>query len=267
MSRYAPKNAEKKEKHGKKRVLSKILIIIFAAVFAVSAFMVGKYFFTAQKEQQVFDELASIVSDNTSATEPPNGKPLPEYEPLWEKNPDYFGWLKIDDTVINYPVMYTPKDSEYYLHRDFYGDYSESGMLFIDGDCRTDSNYLLIYGHHMNSGAMFGTLPSYGDYDFWKSHYVIHFNDRYQKNNYKVFAAFYAKVYDESDKTHFKYYEWKDLSAESSFNEYIENVKSMSVYDTGITPTYGDEIIALSTCNYHTKDGRFVVVAVKQKKN
>lgn len=264
MPRYAPKNAEKPKK--KKRILPKILLILFAAVFAVSAFMVGKYLYTAQKEQSTFDELASIVSSNTAATDPPKGKPLPEYQPLWEKNPDYYGWLKIDDTNINYPVMYTPDDPEHYLHRDFYGDYSESGMLFIDGECRPDSNYMLIYGHHMNSGAMFAALPSYGDYSFWQSHSVIRFNSRTERNNYKVFAAFYSKVYEKGDTSHFKYYEWKDLSKEEDFNEYISNVKAMSAYDTGITPAFGDDIIVLSTCNYHTKDGRFVVAAVKEKK-
>ena len=258
----------KKKKHG---IIPKILIGLFAAVFAVSAFMFGKYWFTAHQEQKTFDELAAIVkahtpTGNTKKDNKTKGtKPLPEYEPLYELNPDYYGWLKIDGTGIDYPVMYTPRDSEYYLHRDFYGNYSESGMLFIDGECRTDSNYLLIYGHHMNSGAMFGMLPSYGSYSFWQSYPTIHFNSRFEKNEYTIFAAFYSKVYDENDNSHFKYYVWKDLSEKKTFDNYIANVKALSAYDTGITPTYGDSIITLSTCNYHTKDGRFVVVAVKRK--
>lgn len=269
----------KKKKLG---IIPKILIAVFAAVFGVSAFMIGKYWLTAHQEQKTFDELAAIVSEHTptegAAETKPEKKasekkkttetktePLPEYEPIYELNPDYYGWLKIDGTGINYPVMYTPRESEYYLHRDFYGNYSSCGMLFIDGECRTDSNYLLIYGHHMNTGAMFGILPSYGSYSFWQSYPVIHFDTRFEKGEYTVFAAFYSKIYDEKDTTHFKYYQWKDLSDENSFNSYIANIKSLSAYDTGITPVYGDSVITLSTCNYHTENGRFVVAAVKRK--
>ena len=97
----------------------------------------------------------------------------------------------------------------------------------------------------MNTGAMFGILPSYGSYSFWQSYPVIHFDTRFEKGEYTVFAAFYSKIYDEKDTTHFKYYQWKDLSDENSFNNYIANVKSLSAYDTGITPVYGDSVITL----------------------
>lgn len=265
----------------KRHLIAKIIIAVFAAVFIVSGVMIARYFIIAQKEQATFDELAALVGQdtddpddeddddpdnrsNTAASEK-NVEKLMKYQVLYDKNPDYFGWLKISGTRINYPVMFTPGDPEYYLHRDFYGDYSESGTPFIDGGCDPDSGYLLIYGHHMNSGAIFGTLPNYSDPEYCRSHSKIRFDTRSERGVYTVFAAFYSKIYPEDDDEHFQYYTYKSLNDEAVFNEFISGVRSLSVYDADVSPVYGDKIIVLSTCNYHTDNGRFVVVAFKKQ--
>ena len=213
----------------------------------------------AMHEKETFDSLAQMVSDTDEKND--DGS-LRKYDELYKKNPDFFGWLKIEGTVIDYPVMYTPRDPEYYLHLDFYGNYSDSGMLFIDGECPAEGNYYLIYGHHMNNGSMFGELPKYKDKAFYEDHKTVFFDTRYELRDYEVVAAFYSKVYpvDEED-DHFCYYKYKNLQSASAFNEYVANVKANAIYDTGITPQFGDELITLSTCNYHTSEGRFVVVA------
>lgn len=262
-----------RDKTNKRKIIPKIIIGIFAAVFIVAGVMVARYYIIAGKEQATFDELAELVGqdtdDDSDDSEPAkdDGEKLKKYEVLYTKNPDYCGWLKIGGTRINYPVMFTPNDPEYYLHRDFYGNYSESGTPFIDGGCDPDSGYMLIYGHHMNSGAIFGTLPNYADGDFIRTHSKIRFDSRKERSVYTVFAVFYSKIYPEDDNEHFQYYEYKRLDNEAIFDEYISGVKELSIYDSDITPTYGDRIIALSTCNYHTDDGRFVVVAVEKQKN
>ncbi len=217
----------------------------------------------AWNEQKGFDDLANMVLDTDERND--DGS-LRKYDELYNKNPDFFGWLKIEGTKIDYPVMYKPEDSEYYLHRDFYGKYSDSGMLFIDGECPRVSNYYLIYGHHMNNGTMFGELPKYAKADFYQEHKIIFFDTRYENRDYEVVAAFYGKVYPKSEeKDHFCYYNVKELSSENEFNDYVRNVKANAIYETGITPKFGDELITLSTCNYHTEDGRFVVVARRIK--
>lgn len=247
------------KKKGKAAVI--IILIIFILGFLFGAFMVVKTFLTAKHEQETFDEIAELVEDTGDEVNEDTGT-LRKYDELYNRNPDFFGWLKIEGTKIDYPVMYTPYDSEYYLHRDFYGDYSESGMLFIDGDCPSDGSYALIYGHHMKNGTMFGELPDYIDPAFYEKHKTIFFDTRYELRDYEVVAAFYAKIYPDGEENgRFCYYNYKDLSSESVFNEYVANVKAISLYDTGITPVYGDQLITLSTCNYHTEDGRFVVVA------
>lgn len=252
------------KKGGKKK--GKVIVIVVLSVF-IAGFIFGAYMlFTtlqnAAREQATFDSLVRLVED-TDETQP-TGE-LRKYDELYKKNPDFFGWLKIEDTKIDYPVMYTPRDSEYYLHRDFNGDYSYSGMLFIDGDCPEKGNYYLIYGHHMNNGSMFGELPKYADKKYYEEHKTVFFDTRYELRDYEVFAAFYAKAYPKGEEEGFCYYTYKDLTSPEVFDEYVSNVKAISVYDTGITPVYGDELIAMSTCNYHTADGRFVVVARRIK--
>ena len=96
-------------------------------------------------------------------------------------------------------------------------------------------------------------------------HKTVFFDTRYELRDYEVVAAFYAKAYPKGEEEGFVYYQYKDLSSKEAFNEYVSNVKALSVYDTGITPVYGDELITMSTCNYHTEDGRFVVVARRIK--
>ncbi len=185
-----------------------------------------------------------------------------DLEQLYATNNDFFGWLKIEDTVVDYPVMHTPYENEKYLHMDFDGNYSESGELFMDAQCDPNGYHYLIYGHHMFNGSMFGSLPKYEDEGYFKEHSKIRFDTRSEQAEYEIFAVFYSKVYDDSEDV-FKYYNCPNLNDEGTYNYYVENVKALSIYDTGITPQYGERIITLSTCNYHTDDGRFVVAARK----
>ncbi|WP_407383732.1 sortase domain-bontaining protein [Ruminococcus sp.] len=185
-----------------------------------------------------------------------------DFDQLYAKNNDFFGWLKIDDTVVDYPVMHTPGDPEKYLHKDFDGNYSESGELFMDANCDPNGYHYLIYGHHMFNGTMFGSLPKYENQDYFNAHRTLRFDTRFEKGEYEIFAVFYSKIYDENEDV-FKYYTCANLNNESDYAYYVNGVKSLSIYDTGITPTYGEKIVTLSTCNYHTDDGRFVIAARK----
>ena len=249
------------KKKGKTAVI--VILSIFIIGFLVGLTMLLITLIRAWNEQKTFDDLSNMVLDTDERND--DGS-LRKYDELYNKNPDFFGWLKIEGTKIDYPVMYKPEDPEYYLHRDFYGKYSDSGMLFIDGKCPRVSNYYLIYGHHMNNGTMFGELPKYAKVDFYQDHKIIFFDTRYENRDYEVVAAFYGKIYPkEEEKDHFCYYNVKELSSEKEFTDYVKNVKANAIYETGITPKFGDELITLSTCNYHTEDGRFVVVARRIK--
>ncbi len=280
-----------------------ILIILFACVFCYSGYRLASELLLAKNEKNAFAVLAEQkrqaqsdvneqahretldvsgmqqeqqpepsrpeASDKSSElpeeTEPAEPQPLPEYLPFYEMNPDYFGWLTIEGTEVDYPVVYTPDRPEYYLRRAFDGSDSRSGVPFMDANCSGEGNYFLIYSHNMKNGSMFGQLLYYLDAAFQKEHPLIQFDTLYERHTYEVMAVFLSKVYymDEDYQNAFLYYEYYDLPNEEVFNKYMTQVRRAALYDTGVEAEYGDSVLVLSTCNYHTEDGRLVVVAIE----
>ena len=178
---------------------------------------------------------------------------------------DLIGWVKIDDTNIDYPVMQT-SDNEYYLTHNLNQENDRNGSIFMDKDCdvlKPSTNYI-IYGHHMKSGNMFGKLDLYQDESYCKEHPYIQFDTIYEKGTYEVMYVFRSRVYREEEIV-FKYYQFIDANSEQEFDSYMSEMASMSLYDTGVTAEYGDQLLTLSTCDYQEKNGRFVVVAKKVK--
>lgn len=186
---------------------------------------------------------------------------LDEYKTLYNLNKRLIGWIKIDDTNIDYPVLQT-ENNEYYLKHNFNQEEDKNGSIFLDKDCDilNRNTNLIIYGHHMSSGNMFGKLDKYTSKDYYKEHKYIQFDTIYEKGTYEIMYVFRSRIYEESEIV-FKYYQFLDVNSEAEFNSYMAEMAEMSLYDTGITAQYGDELITLSTCDYYTSYGRFVVVA------
>lgn len=275
---------EREKKQKKTPLWYKAGILIFGAVFCFSAFMVGRDYLEAKKEAEAFDSLnrlaaeyASEAPDKVPASEPVSSAPEapdPEKTEEWEKllkeaagyaalqgeNADYAGWLKIPGTRIDYPVMDRESDPEYYLRRAFDGSHASGGTLFLGEASGVDTECLIIYGHNMKNGSMFGTLDSYKQADYWKEHPIIRFYVDGTPRTYEIFAAVETRVLYE-DEDGFRYYRYDGDLSEEEYGELITWLCEHSAYDTGIIPEYGEQILILSTCSYHTKDGRFVVAA------
>lgn len=184
------------------------------------------------------------------------------YGALYEENSDLFGWVTIEGTKIDYPVMHTPDDPEYYLHRAFDKKYSYSGVPFLDADCYEGCGNYILYGHHMKNGSMFAALMKYMDKAFWEEHPTVIFDTLDEHGVYDIIAVFSSKVYHTTDTGVFRWYNYTDLTDETAFNEYIEGISRARIYDTGKTAEYGDTLLTLSTCGKDSTN-RFVVVAKK----
>ena len=196
-------------------------------------------------------------------TAPEPKEVLEEFKTLLNKNQKLIGWVKIDDTNIDYPVMQT-SDNEYYLDHNLNQEYDKNGSIFMDKDCdvlQPSTNFIL-YGHHMKSGQMFGNLDRYSSEAYYKEHPYIQFDTIYERGTYQVMYVFRSHVYSEEEIA-FKYYQFIDVNSEKEFDSYMQEMAAMSYYDTGVTAEYGDQLLTLSTCDYQEKDGRFVVVAKK----
>lgn len=211
-----------------------------------------------------------INTPSPEATAPPADTPEPT--PVLEENPyagsfaensDMAAWLHIPDTGISYPVMWTPEDENYYLKRGFDGSPNQNGCLILDTDSCLDplTTNLIIHGHNMSSGAMFGRLMDYESEDYYKEHKNIALYTKECKRNYEVIAVFRSQVYKKSQTTVFKFYKFFQADTQEEFDDFYNNIKDMSLYDTGVTAQFGDNFLTLSTCAYHVEQGRFVVVA------
>ena len=160
--------------------------------------------------------------------------------------------------------MYTPSDTEYYLHRAFDGSYAASGSLFLGEGWTADANHAIVYGHNMKNGTMFGELDRYQSLEYARDHPDIRFDTLREERTYTVLAAFYSRAYGPGDTNAFRYYQYTDLSDEETFEEYLAQVRSAALYDTGAEVQFGDRLLTLTTCSYHRKNGRFVVVACQK---
>lgn len=223
----------------------------------------------AESPSPSLDEQVSVPQDTTDdeSQETPAPDPAPEpienpYQESFLANADMAAWLQIPGTAIDYPVMWTPRDEDYYLLRGFDGSSNRNGCLILDTDSCVSplTTNLIIHGHNMKSGAMFGTLLDYESEDFYLEHKNLSLYTREIQRNYEIIAVFYSQVYKKSD-TVFKFYKFFQADTAAEFDDYYQNIKALSLYDTGVTAEFGDHFITLSTCAYHVKNGRFVVVA------
>lgn len=185
---------------------------------------------------------------------------LPKYKTLYNENNELFGWICLNNTKVNYPVMQSPGDNEKYLHTDFYEKKSSAGVPYADMMCNRNSDNILIYGHCMRDGTMFTGIMKYERKSFWKKNPTFMFSDLTEDYSYEVLAAFYDRVYLETEDV-FKFYQFIDADNKEDFDYAISQFKEKSLYDTGVDAQYGDKLVTLITCAYHVTDGRFVVVA------
>ncbi len=279
---YEAKVQEYVQQELKRRERRRRILIGGCAVLGVACLLyVGFYGYEDYRTRKSYEEMASIKESvqNTPnyATEEESEGPtinytnadknapevLDEYKKLYNSHKKLIGWLKIDDTNIDYPVMQT-NNNEYYLDHNINQEKDRNGALFLDKSCDVinRSTNLIIYGHHMKSGRMFGNLDDYKSEKYYKKHPIIQFDTIYEKGTYEIMYVFRSKVYNEGEVV-FKYYQFIDCYSEQEFESNMKEMAALSLYDTGVTAEYGDKLLTLSTCDSSLDDGRFVVVAKK----
>lgn len=214
-------------------------------------------------EDTVSEEPAA--EEDVSANAPEEEEPVEvrvdnPYKEYFLKNSDMVGWLKIPDTILDYPVMWTPEDENYYLRKNFDEKYDVAGTPLLDTDSSMYplSTNLIIHGHNIK-GVMFADTLLYATKEYRDEHPYIYLYGKDYEHIYEVMAVFRSQVFYTTD-TCFKYYKFFQADTAEEFNDFYDNVKAMSLYDTGVTAEFGDRFITLSTCSDHVENGRFVVV-------
>lgn len=257
------------------------LMALFSVIFLISGGLLADYYVKTQKAADDFHEIADIVEqvkvtspvftpqetqpevDLVAVEHPATGETvmvLPEYAEIFTMNPDTVGWISIADTRVNYPVMHHPEKKDYYLYKDFYQKYSSSGSIYIREDCDVfrPTDNVTIYGHRMNSGAMFADLLKYKDEQFYIDHPHIQFDTLRERHYYVIMSVFTISA---SVNNGFAYHQMTDAADRAEFDAFVEQCKTRAFYDTGVTAVYGDKLITLSTCELGDSSRRVVVVA------
>lgn len=243
-----------------------LIVLVLVAVMATSTYFIASHYFDSKQQSEMYEELVEKVEQPEEIQPMELGSTesafIPEYEELYRQNPDMVGWIKIEDTKINYPVMQSIDEPNFYLKHGFDRNYTDYGCPYVQENCDVNvpSDNLIIYGHHMNDGSMFAGLMKYKEKDFWESHKTFSYDTLTEHYEYEIVAVFKTVVYTNSSDS-FKYYQFVNAENTEEFDEYIAKCKELALYDTGVSAEYGDKLITLSTCEYSRTNGRLVVVA------
>lgn len=259
-----------------RKFLYRLLVAVLTATMLISGTVVARYIIDAVRQKQEYSHLTAQVDSGRAqapaqtesqsperiAEAPAEPSILPEYAALYEENSDLVGWMTIDGTPIHYPVMQSPDRADFYLDHNFQRQKNSHGCLYVRESCDVfvPSDNLTIYGHHMRNGSMFAALDKFRSKDFYAQHPAIRFDTLYERHTYTVFAVFTTVA---SVDKGFAYHLFEDAADEAEFQDFVSTCKSLSLYETGITPVYGDKLICLSTCEYSNANGRLVVAAVR----
>lgn len=255
----------KKSKHTKsksKRIIIRTMLVI---VFVISIAVLLLHLHNLNKEKQDNQNILENVKIDTAEVTEERTEKIIQLEELQKENEEIIGWIEIAETNINLPVCQA-QDNSYYLTHNYKKEKATSGALFLDKDFNLDkpsTNYL-IYGHRNKNGTMFEDLIKYKDEQFFKSHPTIKFTTTKEDTEYQIIAVFFSRVYYKDEQNVFRYYQFVNAENETEYNEYISNCKKASIYDTGATAEYGEQLLTLSTCEYSQEDGRFAIVAKKK---
>lgn len=240
-----------------------VALAFFALVFVASAGALLSRLWQDKQTESEFTQLESLIAEpgtETVSVETTVDNAT-RFAPLVARNPDFVGWIKIEGTNLSFPVMYSPDRPDFYLRHDFSQEYSNYGTPYLDEDCTltadAQSNNLVIYGHNMKTGTIFGCLTDYKEASMYEEHPTIRLDTLYGGGDYEVYAAFAIDVVQD---TSFPYNTFLDMD-EATFNEFVAETKRRSDVDSGITPSYGDQLLTLSTCEYSSANGRYVVCA------
>ena len=182
-----------------------------------------------------------------------------KYQALYEMNRDMVGWIKIEGTAIDYPVVQTPTKPNFYLRRNFYKETATCGTIYVREACNVNmpSDNVTVYGHNMRNGTMFADLHKFKNKSFWEEHRYVRFDTLHEERTYEIFSVFRTTA----DLTKgFTYHIYDTFATEAAFNEFVSTCKNIDFYETGVKPAFGDKLLTLSTCDKSIEEGRLVVV-------
>ena len=241
-----------------KQIILKVFFLITLTVFIVSAVYIANYFLNAKHQDGIVEQARSVWHEAEAEPEPS------VIELLLQENSDFKGWITVPNTQIDNPI-YQTDNNDFYLNHNQQKQKSIYGALFFDyqnviTEAETDKN-LVVYGHHMKNGSMFGNLTKYKQLRFYKQNPTVEFSTLYKKSTYKIYAAFVLNASKADDNDYIYNISRKSFIDDKDFDSWVNEAKERSLINTGVDVKNGDNIITLVTCTYDFDNARFVVMA------
>lgn len=272
-----------------KKFFYRAALLVLLGIFAYSAFSLGSYFLNSYRSQQLNGNLQQIVEENrptrpqvnqsqneqdatqstettepafVTVTDPDTGEErqiLPEYAELYLLNNDLVGWIQVPGTPINYPVMQTPDSPNYYLRKDFEGNYDNHGSIYADeaADVFAPSDNITLYGHHMHDNTMFAPLFDYIYRSTQEANPYFYFDTLTERHTYEIVIVFRTQAILDGG---FDYHNFVNAANEAEFNAFIDECRANAIYKINKDVEYGDKLVTLSTCDFTLEEGRLVIV-------
>ncbi len=254
--------AKKREKSRRKRSIKKKIILICTIVLLCLLAYLAYYFYNkgknmtsireAQEYMEVKDEKENVVEDER----------IDKVKELQSQNSDIKGWIQIENTNINYPLL-QGEDNEFYADHDYKKEKSVYGSIYLKNICNIydETSNLVIYGHHMKDTEMFNNLLKYKDQSFYNEHKTVEIITDKDVRKYAIVSVFKSRIFYQNETNVFRYYNIVDFENEDEYNDFISNAKKLQFYDTGVDAKFGEQLITMITCESSTENGRLVVVA------
>lgn len=266
VNQFIPLKGDSKKEIGRKLVVIAAFLVFLIALWLLFYNMV----YLSMRNARLNGEIQTIAHGDNNDKHAPDavGEKGIDWDELKGINEEIVGWIQIKDTKIDYPVLWHKGDDlsgQFYLNHNYKKDYDSYGTIFLDYRCSkgTESKNVIMHGHHMNDGSMFGELMNYGgtagDLEFYQEQPTIRFDTPKAQGTYKIISIF--KTNTLSSQGEFFNYMIGDFQNEKDFMNYVYNVRIRSLINCPVNVNEDDELITLSTCSYEYTNFRTVVVA------
>ena len=240
-----------------KQIIKILFLILLIVIMAISSIIVSKNIKEDIEEEKIIEQVIDTAyqKDNTEDFEEEHSNI--NIKNLYEQNKDIIAWIRINNSNINYPIMQTLNNPNFYLRKNFYKQYSYYGTPYLSEQCDINtSDNLIVYGHHIKNSKMFGELENYKRQEYYNNHKNINIYTLNDERNYEIIYVFKAII-----NNGFDYYNYINFNSESEFNTFKNKCKELAFFDTQIDCNYKDKFITLSTCDYTSQNARLGVVA------
>lgn len=248
----------KKKKDKKKKIKYNKIRILFLILFIFAIIGLAYYFYCQSKDKNSIKE----IQESMDIQEGEIPTKIDKIKELQAINPDIKGWITIDNTIINYPILQT-ENNDFYLTHDYKKEENKYGSIYLKNSCNLNDNNsnLILYGHNMMDEEMFNSLLKYQDKAFYDEHKTVNITTENEERKYEIVTAFKSRVFYKNEKNVFRYYNCLNFKDENEYNNYINNAKKIQLYDTGVTANFGEQLLTMITCEYSQENGRMVVIA------